>query len=415
MRQSSTASSRSISFPLAVLVALSIAASPARAEDEDEAHEKYTKGIEAAKAENYEEALEYFKEAEELGAPPAVLYNIAKCYDHLGQFHLALEYYEEYVEQPKGKKKDVKERIEEIKVLPSVVKLLTEPPGCEVHEELEDGTKEKVGITPLEISVEKGQHVFLVTKTDYVEETVEIEALNGKPFDIEVEMTPEEGKEPDKGGEGDEGKKKKKKKKKDAAPLGLYVELGAGVALHPYGFVQYEDLSSGDVENNGFQAGADTSFGAGWRHDFSDDMGIGAGLRVGFRTYRLEGTDRLSGDGVEAVSLFTTLLAVPSFHWKFHDILTLEASLPLGIAWLVPTGKIDADVKANLVNGFIDGANLVLFDLGVGAALRIKIVDGLYATVEPVRLQMLFPLAKWKNDVKSLFDIDIGARVGFAF
>jgi len=188
------------------------------------------------------------------------------------------------------------------------------------------------------------------------------------------------------------------------------------LALHPYTYVQYTEPPPGtDVHNNKFKAGADTSFGAGWRYNFKDDMGIGAGLRVNFRTYKIEGTELTSGDSVDAVSLFVTLLAVPSFHWEFHEILTLEASLPLGLAWLVPMGKIDEDVRVNLVNGYIDGASLLFFDLGVGAALRIKIVDGLYATIEPVRLHMLFPFATWKNDVKSLFDIDFGARVGFAF
>ena len=415
MTQKTPASSTSSSRIIGLLVAITFLAAPATAwaedEDEDKAHDIYVKGVEAADEESYEEALEYFKEAEELGAPPAVLYNIAKCYDHMGLFHLALEYYEEYVEQPKVKKKKAQERIEEIKEMPSVVKFLTEPTGCEVYEVSEEGDEEKIGITPLEKTVEQGEYVFIIKHSKYEEETIELEALNGKPFDFDIEMTPLDGEKPDKDDDEDEDGEKK-----DRAPLGIYLELGAGVALHPYGFIQYEDISDGDdIKQNKFQAGADTSFGAGWRYDFKDGMGIGAGLRVGFRTFRLRGIDRLTLDSVDAVSLFTTLLAVPSFHWEFHDILALEASLPLGFAWLVPTKKVHEDVKLNLVNGYIEGANLLFFDLGVGAALRIKIVHGLYATVEPVRLQILFPLATWNNDVKSVFDIDIVARVGFAF
>ncbi|MBW2263727.1 MAG: hypothetical protein JRG91_17335, partial [Deltaproteobacteria bacterium] len=354
MTQANTSSSRNISCFLALLVAFSLAAAPvtAWAADEDDAHEQYLKGVEAASEEKYEEALEYFKEAEELGAPSAVLYNIAKCYDHLGQFHLALDYYEEYVEQPKVKKqvkkKGLKKRIEEIKVMPSVIKFVTEPPGCEVHEELEDGTTERIGITPLEKTVEQGEHVFLITKEDYEEETVEINALNGEPFDIDIEMAPVEGTEPEKEEEVDEDEEEVEKKKRDK-PVGIYLELGGGLALHPYTYVQYTEPPPGtDVHNNKFKAGADTSFGAGWRYNFKDDMGIGAGLRVNFRTYKIEDTEMTSGDSVNADSLFVTLLAVPSFHWEFHEILTLEASLPLGLAWLVPMGKIDEDVRVNL-------------------------------------------------------------------
>jgi hypothetical protein len=403
-----------------LLVAAAFAAAPVTAwaedeeKDEDEAHAEYTKGVEAAGEENWEEALGHFKKAKELGAPGAVLHNIAKCYDHMGQYHLALEYYEQYLEVPKAKKKKTQERIDEIKEMPSEFKLLTEPPGAEVSEEKEDGETERIGITPLEQTLEQGEYVFIITKQGYLEETVEIDAKNGEPFDIEIDLTSEDGEDSDDYGiddedDGDDGDEP------DGEPLGIYVELGAGAALYPYQFVQYEDHFTGDIEQNEFKAGADVSLGGGWRHQFTDDIGIGVGLRVNFRTYELVGTDRLSGDTISNVSLVTDLLAVPSFHWRFHDLLTLEASIPLGFAWLVPTGKIDGDVKIDLINGFINGSNLLLFDLGIGAGLRIDIVKGLYATVEPIRLHILFPLAKWKNDVKTLFDIDIVARLGYAF
>jgi hypothetical protein len=403
----------------AAALALTIASAPAQVLA-DEAKEIYKKGVQAAKDGEYEEALELFEEARNLGAPAAVLYNIGKCHDELGDYHLALEYYEEYLEDPKAKGTGkVKDRIKEIQAMDSVVKIGSEPPGAEVYEEIEDEDDQKVGITPLETTVEKGEHVYVFKKTGYLKKSITIEAENGKPFDIDVTLTPEEGTElPEDMDEPGEGKKKKEKKKREKGKhLGIFVEIGAGAALHPYTFIEYEAGSpiGSEVNTLAFQAGADVSIGGGYRLELAEKMSFGAGLRASFRTYELRGMDRHTGDDVKAVSLFATLLAVPSFQYDFHEILSLEASLPFGLAWLVPTGGIDADARINLVNGYIDGANLMLFDLGIGAALKIRVVDELYVTVEPVRLQVLFPLTTWKNHTKSLFDIDLGARIGYEF
>ena len=85
------------------------------------------------------------------------------------------------------------------------------------------------------------------------------------------------------------------------------------------------------------------------------------------------------------------------------------------MAWLVPGSGVDGDSRINLVDGFITGGNLLLFDLGVGAGLKFQLARGLYLTIEPVRMHMFFPMAKWRNEAKFLLDLDFGIRLGYEF
>ena len=75
--------------------------------------------------------------------------------------------------------------------------------------------------------------------------------------------------------------------------------------------------------------------------------------------------------------------------------------------------RLQGRAWVDLVGGRISNGNVALFDLGAGAALRIKLVSGLYLTVEPVRLHILFPFKTWGTGTRALFDLDITARIGF--
>ena len=407
----------SAAFLVAALLALAFSALPLEAHAKKSAAQKaYKAGVKAAKVGNYEKAIKSFEEARARGAPPVTLYNIGKCYEALGQFYVAVDYYEEYLDYPKAKKvKKIRKKIDELYLKPSVVTFTTVPPGSEVQKEHDDKTVDKVGVTPLELTLEAGEHVYYLIKSGYKKKKLVIDAGFGKPYDLEVTMTPEEDEavvEPT-----TVGKKKKKRKAGPYDPVGFYMEIGAGAALHPYVYVPYEHDTGTEVEERkvGTQVGGDFSFGLGWAFSHTTESGFMLGLRTNFRTYQLEGIDRLSGDRVDEGALFVSMLLVPSYKVYLEDFLALEFNLPLGLGWLVPGSGVDEDSRINLVDGYISGSSLLLFDLGVGAGLKFQLYRGLYLTVEPVRLHLLFPLAKWKNDAKVLTDLDFGVRFGYEF
>ncbi len=408
---------RTVSVLIAPLVALALAAAPSGVEaKKSKAQKAYKKGVNAAKVGNYEEAIEHFEEARARGAPPVTLYNIGKCYEALGQFYVAVDYYEEYLEYPKAKKvKKIRAKIDELHLKPSVVTFMSVPPGSEVQRQHDDKTVDKVGVTPLELTLESGEHVYFLVKPGYKKKQLLINAGFGKPYKLEITMTPSEDEVVVKPTEV--GKKKKKRKKGPYDPVGFYMEIGAGAAVHPYVYVPYEHDTGTEIEDRkvGMQVGGDFSFGLGWAFSHTTESGFMLGLRADLRTYRLEGVDRLSGDRVDVVSLFASVLLVPAFKVYLEDFLALEFSLPFGLAWLVPGSGVGEDSRINLVDGYISGGNLLLFDLGVGAGLKFQLVRGLYLTVEPVRLHMFFPTAKWKNGARVLLDIDFGIRLGYEF
>jgi hypothetical protein len=395
---------------VAPFLALSIALVPAAghaASKKSKAQKLYKKAVQAAKIGEYDEAIRFFEEARARGAPPVTLFNIGKCYEAMGEFYVAVDYYREYLTYPKAKKKaKIEKRIEELRIKPSVVTFDSIPVGAEVHEEHDDGTTKKLGMTPLELTVEAGDKTYYLIKKGFKTKRVRLDAGFGKPFPLEITLTPEvEAAQI----ELEKALEARQKKKKEYHPVGLYLEIGAGAALYPYTYVEYE--SGTGTESLGFSAGADTSFGLGWRFAHGVSTGFALGLRGNFRTMTL----RLTGDGLSYTSLVAEVLAVPAFQVRLHEILGLELTLPLGIAWLVPGGGSNEDFRVDLVDGYIDGSNLMLLDVGFGAGLRFALARGLYLDLEPARIHLLVPLRSWQNDVKLLVDVDVGVRLGYEF
>ena len=74
-------------------------APPAGAADTAAVKASYEQGVAAFNQEQFDVALEHFKEAYNLSEKPAILYNIAICEENLGNTDLAIAYYELYLEE----------------------------------------------------------------------------------------------------------------------------------------------------------------------------------------------------------------------------------------------------------------------------------------------------------------------------
>ncbi len=409
---------------LAGLAVLLLVTPPvAQAKKGGNAFDLYKKGVSLAKEGKFEEAIKLFEKARNKGAPPEVLINLGKCHLGLGHTYTAAQFYLEYLEEPDAQHADkVEEIVEKLRVEPSTLTLDSDPAGAAVTEVRDDGTENEIGSTPLEYKLDAGEVTLVLVLEGHEEKRIDIEAGFGKPYDLDVELTAVEpaaaGPDEDGAGvddasmdtwtgDGDEDGSVDAGLV-DETParfpmLGLALEIGGGASLFTHQAVR-------DVD---FQAGGHISVGIAYHLSHGTDSGFSVGALFDMRSYTLEGdTD---WEPREWKSFLMHILAVPAYQIRLHRRLALQASLPLGIALIVPRSKLAENDFVNLVGGYIVNGHASLFDLGAAVALRIAVVSGLYITVEPVHMHVLVPLRKWENGTKALVDLDVGARVGFEF
>jgi tetratricopeptide (TPR) repeat protein len=103
-------------------------------ESEQESFKSLTqKGAEAYRAENYEDAVEFFERAYAVKAVPNLLYNIGRAHEKLGNFEEAIEYYEKFANEPDVDMKARRDAIDRADTLSKVVE--RRKAGEEVDEE----------------------------------------------------------------------------------------------------------------------------------------------------------------------------------------------------------------------------------------------------------------------------------------
>ena len=106
-----------------MLTALALAASlaapdPAKVEEAERLRDE---AIIAFEADDFEGAIEKFKQAYEVDPEPSYLFNIGRVYEELGQLKEALEYYQKFAVQPHLELSEREAAAERIKVLRNLV------------------------------------------------------------------------------------------------------------------------------------------------------------------------------------------------------------------------------------------------------------------------------------------------------
>ncbi len=66
-------------------------------DEKKQVEELSQKGVKAYKDGKFEKAIEYFEQAHAIQAVPNLLYNIARCYEKIGDDDKALEYYDKFI------------------------------------------------------------------------------------------------------------------------------------------------------------------------------------------------------------------------------------------------------------------------------------------------------------------------------
>lgn len=179
----------------------------------------------------YDKALEEFEESYRLMPLPEIIYNIAQCYERLGQIDRALEKYKKYIDE----KPDAQD-IQAVKEKIAGLKEKLDKTGISLSIS-EDGAKifvdgYEVGVSPIEgfIKVYPGNHELKIEKEGFKSFTMKFSIAAGSIQSASVTLTPEEsGKEIKYEGKVEKGNIVEPKKKVLGA--GYYIGYGLSIAI----------------------------------------------------------------------------------------------------------------------------------------------------------------------------------------
>jgi hypothetical protein len=363
----------SILAPALAASALVLTAGHLAAQDEadkKEALDLYKKAVAYADKEQWQAALDLFRQSAKLGAPDVVHYNIGRCLERLGKFEEAAASYVKYLESPSATDvKEVEETVKRLYEKPSMLFIRSDPEGAAVIMKTDDGER-KVGETPFETELQAGKHVIMLRKKGYKGKILKINAGYGKRLHIKAELEPEPGG----GAEPDDsaGGARKQRGGSGRAHLGLVLQAGGGLSLHLYRGMDARAGGAFDVEiNKIFTLGS---------------LGLSAGARVNGSFYAIADTE-----GHEYEAMFVDALAQVRLGIGLVKRLTLVAAIPLGASFLAPTEKIP-NVELKLLGGRLEGGSFPFFAFGAAVGLRVDIVAGLHLLVRPADVIVLVPL-----------------------
>ncbi|TVQ89399.1 MAG: TonB-dependent receptor [Deltaproteobacteria bacterium] len=94
---------------LAILLPLAALADP-----KDDARKRFVEGVQLARAGQYQEAIELFREADGIFRHPATTYNIAYAYQQLGEFEQAIQWYELLITQAPTRSDEIRGVVDEL-------------------------------------------------------------------------------------------------------------------------------------------------------------------------------------------------------------------------------------------------------------------------------------------------------------
>jgi hypothetical protein len=205
-----------------VLISAEVLAGPV-----EEAKEHFFKGKELVENGQYEEAIVELKESYYLNPIPLVVYNIAYCYDTLGQYEEALKQYRLFLSKSNKSTAhlddEVTQRIEELAQLFGTLKLEVDEEGAAV---IIDG--EQVGTTPVsEMVLRTGQHDLLLKKEGLPDMEATFNVEPGLTAELSFSMNVEEQEE----GQEVEIPEKKTIKVLGPEPFGIAVGVTAAALV----------------------------------------------------------------------------------------------------------------------------------------------------------------------------------------
>lgn len=162
---------------LLILVCLTAAPSASLADDRAKAAEHFALAEKADKRGDYRAAIAEYEAAYAASPHPAILYNIARDYEQLGELRAAADYFRRYLaESPDAEDRaEVERRIADLQAKPSRLQVFARPAGAAVFI---DGTR--AGEAPLTTEIPAGTHDVYVAHSGKRSPTQRITAEYGE-------------------------------------------------------------------------------------------------------------------------------------------------------------------------------------------------------------------------------------------
>lgn len=135
----------------------------------------------------YNDAIRFYEEAHRLGAPPFMLWNIAKCHVRLDQPEQAAEMLERYLairELPADDREEATQQLAELRKRPSTVTIGSTPSGATVAV---DG-RTLDARTPTSTTLPPGNHTLTLTLPTYTPYTRDVEAKYGRAIIVDAPL-----------------------------------------------------------------------------------------------------------------------------------------------------------------------------------------------------------------------------------
>lgn len=127
----------------------------------EEADLHFIQGIEAYRRADFNQALQHLLQSNRLVPNRNVTFNIARCYEQLGQFEAAYRHYHEVwrLESDAQGKAAAKAALDRIGPKVALVEVQTDPPGARVYVDRTDlGAR---GLSPQTLALSEGQHTLI--------------------------------------------------------------------------------------------------------------------------------------------------------------------------------------------------------------------------------------------------------------
>lgn len=178
-------------FAVGLLLALADAAAaqadPAKTE---EAADSFSRGQELYQQGKYDEAIKAFRRADELAPHPSAAFNIARCYENLGDPASALRYYRQALQgtDDAATASDIRQRIERLHSLPVKVFVNSRPGGAQIT--VGGRAAPEPGRTPLVLRLKPGEYALLAEKQGYALAARRVVLQVGQQQPVEIELAP---------------------------------------------------------------------------------------------------------------------------------------------------------------------------------------------------------------------------------
>lgn len=154
----------------------------------------YVKGKALMSKGDYAAAAEQFEKADDLVPGAAPKYQIAVCYDKLGDPQKAVDAYKNFISSNPGEKYADRvvaagKRVAELeKQLVGKVKLVVTPAGLPGQAVTVDGNP----VEGTELELEPGEHTIIVTADGHTPVTQTVNVQAGEPLDVPITLEPEQ-------------------------------------------------------------------------------------------------------------------------------------------------------------------------------------------------------------------------------